>query len=127
MSGNPMSLVGLRGATTCPDNSVEAIQRAVKDLIHALVDQNELTPKQIVSITFSVTSDLNACFPAAVARREQGWDSVALLDCQQMQVEGDLPRCIRVLALAWMPADKPPIHPYQHDAQRLRPDRSSHN
>ena len=29
MSGNPMTLVGLRGATTCPENIVVAFQRAV--------------------------------------------------------------------------------------------------
>ena len=74
----------------------------------ALVDRNGLTPDQLVSVTFSVTTDLDACFPAAVARRRPGWDTVALLDCQQMAVQGDLPRCIRVLAHAWIPQDRQP-------------------
>ena len=93
----------------------------------ALVDRNGLTTNQLVSVTFSVTADLDACFPAAVARRRPGWDKVALLDCQQMAVQGDLPRCIRVLAHAWIPQEQQPVHPYQGDAQRLRPDRSGHN
>ena len=60
---------GLRGATTCTENSTEAIHAAVSALMDALVDRNDLTPDQLVSVTFSVTADLDACFPAAIARR----------------------------------------------------------
>ena len=127
MSSASMTLVGLRGATTCGENSVEAIEAAVEHLIATLINENDLSPDRIVSVTFSVTADLDACFPAAVARRGHGWETVALLDCQQMQVQGDLPRCIRLLALAWIPVERPPVHPYQGEAQRLRPDRSGHN
>ncbi|MFM1812123.1 MAG: Chorismate mutase AroH, partial [Cyanobacteriota bacterium] len=77
------------------------------------------------SVTFSATADLDACFPAAIARRLQGWDGVALLDCQQMAVQGDLPRCIRLLAHAWLDPADPPVHPYLRAAAALRPDRAS--
>lgn len=122
-----LRLVGLRGATTSSANTQEAIRAAVRELMDALVSRNALLPEQIVSVTFSVTSDLDACFPAAEARQREGWDGVALLDCQQMAVQGDLSRCIRVLAHAWLPADRTPQHPYLAEASRLRPDRSSHN
>ena len=102
-------------------------ENAVASLIDALMEHNGLNPDQIVSLTFSVTADLDACFPAAVARRRQGWDAVALLDCQQMAVSGDLPRCIRLLAHVWMPAAREPAHPYLEEARLLRPDRLSHN
>ena len=127
MTGSDLKLIGLRGATTCPTNSVPAIESAVASLIDALIEHNGLNPDQIVSLTFSVTADLDACFPAAVARRRQGWDTVALLDCQQMAVQGDLPRCIRLLAHVWLPADQNPAHPYLEEARLLRPDRLSHN
>ena len=127
MTGCDLKLIGLRGATTCPVNSVAAIESAVASLIDALMEHNGLNPDQIVSLTFSVTADLDACFPAAVARRRQGWDAVALLDCQQMAVSGDLPRCIRLLAHVWLPADQDPAHPYLEEARLLRPDRLSHN
>lgn len=120
-------LQGLRGATTCPANTVEAIEASVQELVTAMVDRNRLSPEQIVSVTFSVTADLDACFPAAIARRHAGWDSVALLDCQQMAVQGDLARCIRLLAHVWLPADQTPFHAYLGEASRLRPDRSGHN
>jgi chorismate mutase len=50
---------------------------------------------------------------------------VALLDCQQMAVAGDLPRCIRLLAHAWLEGQRLPCHPYLREASRLRPDRAS--
>ena len=78
----------------------------------------------MLSVTFSVTADLDACFPAAIARRRADWGRVALLDCQQMAVSGDLPRCIRLLAHAWLDAGREVVHPYLRDAARLRPDRA---
>jgi chorismate mutase len=47
---------------------------------------------------------------------------VALLDCQQMAVQGDLPRCIRLLAHAWLAPGQAVCHAYLREAARLRPD-----
>ncbi|MGB5134418.1 MAG: chorismate mutase [Prochlorococcaceae cyanobacterium] len=124
MSG-PLQLRALRGATTATANTSEAIGEAVAELMEVLVDRNGLDGDRVVSVTFSVTADLDACFPAAIARRRAGWEQVALLDCQQMAVAGDLPRCIRLLAHAWMDADRQACHPYLREASRLRPDRAS--
>ena len=115
-------LRALRGATTASANTVEAIAEAVAELLDALVQRNALAGDQILSVTVSVTADLDACFPAAIARRRPGWDAVALLDCQQMAVAGDLPRCIRLLAHAWLAPGQSPAHPYLREAARLRPD-----
>ena len=114
------SLRALRGATTATANSREAIQEAVEELLNALVERNNLSGEQILSLTFSVTTDLDACFPAAIARQRQGWDGVALLDCQQMAVAGDLKRCIRLLAHVWL--EQPARHAYLREAAKLRPD-----
>jgi chorismate mutase len=115
-------LRALRGATTASANTTEAIAEAVAELLDALVERNNLDGSQLLSVTFSVTTDLNACFPAAIARRRSGWDGVALLDCQQMAVAGDLPRCIRLLAHAWLENTRPVRHAYLREAARLRPD-----
>jgi chorismate mutase len=123
--GSNRQLRALRGATTVDANTIEAIGSAVEDLVIALVERNHLIGSQVVSVTFSVTADLNACFPAAIARRQPGWDQVALLDCQQMAVAGDLPRCIRLLAHAWMEEGQQVVHPYLREASRLRPDRAA--
>ena len=122
---NGLNLKALRGATTAAANTAEAIHEAVAELVDALVERNALAGEQLLSVTFSVTADLDACYPAAIARRRPGWEQVALLDCQQMAVDGDLPRCIRLLAHAWLEGDRQPVHPYLRDAARLRPDRAN--
>lgn len=127
MSQEPLMLRALRGATTAHANTASAMAEAVEELLDALINDNALEGSLVLSTTFSVTADLNAMFPASLARRRPGWDGVALMDCQQMQVEGDLPRCIRVMVMAWMPAERLLHQPYLRQAARLRPDRSGHN
>jgi chorismate mutase len=126
MATPALELRALRGATTATANTCAAIEEAVSELIDALVDANRLEGSRLLSVTFSVTADLDACFPAAIARRRLGWSEVALLDCQQMAVAGDLPRCIRLLAHAWLEAGHCLVHPYLREASRLRPDRAGH-
>ena len=116
-------LCALRGATTCENNSIESITSAVEELLVELVSRNNLIPDQIISITFSVTSDLDACFPASIARKNTGWEKIALLDCQQMFVKDDLPKCIRLLAYVSLPNEQIPKNPYLGKAKNLRPDR----
>ena len=116
-------LCALRGATTSEHNSVESITSAVEELLSELVSRNNLIPDQIISVTFSVTSDLDACFPASIARKKLGWGNIALLDCQQMFVRGDLSKCIRLLACVFLPNEQTPQNPYLGRAKDLRPDR----
>ena len=116
-------LCALRGATTSEQNSVESITSAVEELLSELVSRNNLIPNQIISVTFSVTSDLDACFPASIARKKTGWENIALLDCQQMFVKGDLLKCIRLLAYVCLPNKQMPQNPYLGKAKNLRPDR----
>ena len=118
-----MKLKAIRGATTSSNNSSQAIEIAVKELIYELINRNQLQANQIISVTFSVTNDLNACFPASIARKQEGWESVALIDCQQMFVRGDLNFCIRMLAHVHLPEKQQPQHPYLGKASMLRPDR----
>ena len=74
-------------------------------------------------MTFSVTKDLDAIFPAAIARQRPGWDTVPLLDVQQMYVAGSLARCIRLLVHFNTPTPEVKIHhAYLRGAQALRPD-----
>ncbi|MCZ2202919.1 chorismate mutase [Cylindrospermopsis raciborskii] len=112
----------IRGATTVAENSVVAITEAVTELLNELEDRNQLRPTEILSVTFSVTRDLDAIFPAAIARSRPLWDSVAMLDVQQMYVEGSLQRCIRFLIHAYLPTSSPIHHVYLRQAAKLRPD-----
>lgn len=113
----------IRGATTVPDNSKPAIHDAVMELLDALETRNQLDPNDIISATFSVTRDLDAIFPAAIARERPLWNTVPLLDVQHMHVEGSLPRCIRLLVHAQLPTLQTNIHHvYLRGAKELRPD-----
>ena len=113
----------IRGATTASGNSVLEIEDAVVELINELISRNNLIKKNLLSITFSVTNDLNACFPASIARKCNELDSVAFLDCQQMHVPGDLNFCIRIMAQVLLPPNFPVQNPYLRGASKLRTDR----
>ncbi|WP_239113151.1 chorismate mutase [Halomicronema sp. CCY15110] len=114
---------GIRGAITVSQNSAEAIADATHELLDAIESQNRLSPEYLISVTFSVTQDLDALFPAAAARQRPGWDAVPLLDVQHMHVAGSLPRCIRVLMHAQVPVLHEPVgHVYLREARNLRPD-----
>jgi chorismate mutase len=113
----------IRGATTATENTEESIAAAVAELLQELKYRNRLDPDRIVSVIFTATRDLDATFPAAVARRVcPDWQDVALMDVQQMHVEGSLPRCIRFLIHAHLPVDAKVYHPYLRGASNLRPD-----
>lgn len=112
----------IRGATTVEENTVEAMTEAVKELLTELEIRNRLDPDRIISAIFTATRDLDAIFPAAIARKHFHWDNVALMDVQQMHVEGSLPRCIRFMVHVSLPVNVDVYHPYLRGASILRPD-----
>ena len=113
----------IRGAITVPQNTAEAIADATHELLDAIETQNRLSPESLISVTFSVTQDLDALFPAAAARKRPGWDVVPLLDVQHMHVVGSLSRCIRVLIHMQVPMLHEQVaHIYLREARKLRPD-----
>ena len=113
----------IRGATTASGNSVEEIEDAVVELIDELISRNSLIKSILLSIIFTATKDLDACFPASIARKCNGLNSVAFLDCQQMHVSNDINFCIRILAQVLLPPNNPVKHPYLRGAAKLRTDR----
>ena len=116
-------IVFIRGATTASGNSVREIEVAVVELIDELISRNDLIKTNILSITFTATKDLDACFPASIARKFNGLDSVAFLDCQQMYVHDDINFCIRLMAQVLLPFNVPEKHTYLRGATKLRADR----
>ena len=113
----------IRGATTASENSVKAIENAVVELVDELISRNDIVKKNLLSITFTATKDLDACFPASIARKFNGLDSVAFLDCQQMYVPNDVKFCIRIMAQVLLLPNHPVKHPYLRGAASLRTDR----
>ena len=120
---NNEQAIAIRGATTSSGNTIKEIENAVVELIDELILRNNLDLKKILSITFSVTKDLDACFPASIARKYCELDTVAFLDCQQMYVPNDIDYCIRLMALVILPSSASANHPYLRGASKLRADR----
>ena len=87
---------GIRGATSVEQNEQEEILAATRELLQAIAQQNELQIDDIASITFTVTDDLDAVFPA-LAARQLGWTEVPLICMREIPVPGSLGKCIRVL------------------------------
>ncbi len=118
-----MPLRGIRGATTAEANTRAAILSAARELLEVLMRANDLREPDVASVYFTMTSDLDAAFPAHAAR-DLGWHAAALLDAQAPRVTGDLPRAIRVL-IHWNTdrAASEIRHVYLRDARQLRPDR----
>lgn len=91
-----MFLRGIRGATTAANNNREEIVAATKELLLEIMASNQVETGEIASIIFTVSSDLDAEFPA-VAARELGWAETPLLCAGEIEVPGSLRKCIRVL------------------------------
>ena len=116
-----MQCRGIRGAITVSTNDKESILAATGKLLMEMALANKIAIEDIAAIFFTTTPDLNAEFPAS-ATRELGWPSnLALLCGHEMNVQNDLPRCLRVLIL--VNTDKGPeeiTHVYLGEAKKLK-------
>jgi len=115
---------GVRGATTVTANSREAILEETRKLLALMIRFNEIEPADVASVIFTMTIDLNAEFPA-LAARQLGWLDVPLLCTNEINVEGGLEKCIRIL-INWNTdrGQTDITHVYVNAATKLRPDQS---
>ena len=113
---------GIRGAITVESNDAEEIRTATQELLQIILSENQLCTEDLVSAIFTVTSDLNADFPASSARGI-GWQLVPLLCATEIPVPGALPRCIRVLLHSNTTRNQKEIrHIFLRNAASLRKD-----
>ncbi|MBM7569830.1 chorismate mutase [Aquibacillus albus] len=116
---------GIRGATTVEENSNQLIVENTKKLVEQMVDENDVQPEDIASVLISVTSDLNAGFPAKALRLIDGWTYVPVMCMKEIEVPGSLEKCIRVMMSVNTDKDQKSVsHVYQNNAIVLRPDLS---
>jgi chorismate mutase len=123
-----MAVRGVRGATTVEANTRDAILDATRELLGEIIRANALRTEDVASAYFTTTTDLNAEFPAVVARNEFGWTNIALMCGHEMDVPGSLRMCLRIMLLvnSDVPQDKV-CHVYLRGAAALRPDLSPRN
>ena len=114
---------GVRGASTVPENSREAIMDATEELLNEMVSANEIASEDIAAVYFTLTTDLNAEFPAVAARERLGWRLVPLINSIEVDRPGAMPKCVRVLLYLNTDKSQEEIkHIYLRDAVVLRAD-----
>jgi chorismate mutase len=118
--GQPVRVRGVRGATIAREDTREEIHAAIRELVTAMVEANEIDIDDLASAFFTSTPDLHAAFPAEGARH-MGWEYVPLLGAVEMEKEGGPARCIRVL-LHWNTSKGPRDikHIYLRGTESLR-------
>ncbi len=113
---------GLRGATTVDADTTEQVTQRSQELIRTIMERNDLSEDDIVSVLFTATPDVHSTFPAT-AIREIGFGAVPLLCAAEIAVPGAMALCIRVLLHVHTTKTKEQIHHvYLHGAQGLRDD-----
>ncbi len=118
----PRGVRAIRGATTVLSDEPALIREAVIELLESMLDDNDLSPADVISAVFTATCDLVSEFPAHAARLI-GWSDIPLLCAQELPVQGALPRCIRVMLHAESRRTRAEIrHVYLRDAILLRTD-----
>lgn len=68
----------------------------VGELLTAVLERNELVADDLISIWFTATPDLHSDFPAAAARG-LGIVDVPLICAQELDIDGAMPRVVRIL------------------------------
>lgn len=111
---------GIRGAITVEGNTVEDIKNATLELLQEMVNQNSINVEDISHVIFTLTNDLNAAFPAKFARIDMGWDNVAMMCFNELDVPNALKQCLRVLIVLNTTEDFIPKFVYLKGASKLR-------
>ncbi len=111
---------GIRGAITVEENSSEAIGAATIKLLKSIVERNNIEISQISHAIFTLTSDLNADFPAKYARINLKWKEVPMMCFPELDVPNSLRKCLRVLIVINCSETFEPEFVYLEGAANLR-------
>ena len=117
-------LCAVRGAVTVEADDPALIDAAVRTLLAELVDANAIDAQDLVSAIFSATPDLRSRNPATAARAA-GWTDVPMMCVAEVDTDGMLERCIRILLHVSVLGERRLQPVYLGDAARLRPDLAS--
>ena len=120
-------LYALRGAAQC-ENTEKDILGQIALMYDELLASNKLEEKDIVSVIFSMTRDLDAANPCAALRKSgRGGGALALFSVQEPETRGSLERIVRVIIHCYLEEDAKVRHVYRNGAEILRPDRAKQN
>ena len=117
-----MSVRAVRGATQLVSDTREEMLDRVAEMVTEVMTANGLDVEDFISVIFTATSDLVAEFPAYAAR-QLGFGEVPLLCARELEIEGSMPRVVRMLAHVESDVPRAEItHVYLDGAASLRTD-----
>jgi chorismate mutase len=112
----------VRGATQLERDERDHLLDRVAEMVRDVMGANELALDDFVSIIFTATSDLHSEFPAYAAR-QLGFHDVPLICARELEIEGSMPRVVRMMAHVDTHLAREEItHVYLHGAAALRRD-----
>lgn len=93
-------------------------------MLALMIRKNGIESKDVASVIFTTTGDLDAAFPA-LAARQLGWVDVPLLCTHEIDVPQSLRLCVRILIHWNTDLDQTEVeHIYVKEAVSLRPELS---
>ena len=117
-----MAVRAVRGATQLDADDREHMLDRVAEMVLSLMAANDLTVDDFISVIFTATSDLVSEFPAYAARK-LGFGDVPLICARELEIEGSMPRVVRMMAHVETPLSRADVtHVYLHGAAGLRRD-----
>lgn len=112
----------MRGATTLDRDEREHLIERVQTLLRELFERNGVEHDDVISILFTATDDVHSAFPALAARL-MGLGDVPLICARELDIDGAVPRCIRVMVHLSTRRERHELrHVYLEDARGLRDD-----
>ena len=117
-----MAVRAVRGATQLEEDMREHMLERVAEMVTDVMAVNGLSVDDFISVIFTATSDLVSEFPAYAARR-LGFGDVPLICARELEIEGSMPRVVRMMAHVETDLARADItHVYLHGASGLRRD-----
>jgi chorismate mutase len=112
----------VRGATQLDVDERDHMLERVTEMVTQVMDANGWDVDDFISIIFTATTDLVSEFPAYAARI-LGFTDVPLICTRELEIEGSMPRVVRMMAHVETELPRADItHVYLHGAAALRRD-----
>jgi chorismate mutase len=112
----------VRGAVQVAGNDRAEILASTAELVTEVMNRNDLSTDDVISVIFTATPDLTAEFPALAARK-LGFQEVPRLCAAEIGVPGAMPHVVRLMMHVETAKPRAALqHVYLHGATALRLD-----